>query len=93
MFITEMTGNGFDVVGQVRRDARLYDGPIEKRNKARGRPRKYGEKYTPKRIAHPKRTAVKLNLNDKMQMVRYRGTNSTGSFSRWTVSASSLERV
>ena len=71
VFIKEMTRNGFDVIGQVRRD-RLYDEPIEKKKKARGRPRKYGEKYTPKRIAHLKRTTAELNLYGKKQTVRYR---------------------
>jgi len=73
VFITEMTGNGFDVVGQVRRDTRLYDRPIlNTQKKSRGRPRKYGEKYTPKRVAHLKRTTVDLDLYGKKQTVRYR---------------------
>ena len=72
VFIKEMTRNGFDVIGQVRRDTRLYVEPIEKKKKARGRPRKYGEKYTSKRTVHLKRTEAELNLYGKKQMVRYR---------------------
>jgi hypothetical protein len=39
----------FQVIGQVRRDTALYDLPIQ--TGKRGRPRKYGDKYTPERIA------------------------------------------
>jgi transposase len=38
----------------------------------RGCPRKYGKKYTPKRIAHVKRKVATLKLYDKEQVVRYR---------------------
>ncbi|WP_419588862.1 hypothetical protein, partial [Thiolapillus sp.] len=40
-----------DVIGQVRIDTRLYDEPPKRKKGQRGRPRKYGRKYTPKRIA------------------------------------------
>ncbi len=41
--------NGIHVIGQVRKDTALYD--IPKRTGKRGRPRKYGDKYTPERVA------------------------------------------
>jgi hypothetical protein len=41
--------NGIHIIGQVRKDTALYD--IPKRTGKRGRPRKYGDKYTPQRIA------------------------------------------
>jgi len=62
LFIESMLSRGFDVIGQVRIDTRLYDVPKMPVTKQRGRPRKYGEKYTPKRIAHLKRTEVTLSL-------------------------------
>ncbi len=52
IFIESMLSRGFNVIGQVRIDTRLYDMPIYKREKQRGRPRKYGAKYTSKRVAH-----------------------------------------
>lgn len=72
VFIESMQSRGFDVIGQVRIDTRLYDIPKKPLSKPRGRPRKYGEKYTPKRIAHLKRTEVTLPLYGKDQLVRYR---------------------
>ena len=71
-FIEAMLRHGFDVIGQVRIDTRLYDEPKRKQKRQRGRPRKYGEKYTPKRIAHLKKTEVTLWLYGKEQTVRYR---------------------
>jgi len=72
VFIESMLQRQFDVIGQARIDTRLYDEPVKKRIKQRGRPRKYGQKYTPKRIAHLKRTVVTLSLYGKQQVVRYR---------------------
>ena len=72
LFIESMLQRGFHVIGQIRIDTRLYDEPVKKRKKQRGRPRKYGDKYTPKRIAHLKRTVVTLPLYGKEQTVRYR---------------------
>lgn len=71
-FIESMQQRGFDVIGQVRRDTRLYEAPPKRKQGQRGRPRKYGEKYTPKRIAHFKRTGVTLPLYGRSQDVRYR---------------------
>ena len=72
IFIESMLNRGFDVIGQVRIDTRLYDVPKTPSKKQRGRPRKYGEKYTPKRMAHLKRIEVTLSLYGKDQVVRYR---------------------
>lgn len=46
--------------------------PPRKKKGQRGRPRKYGEKYTAKRIAHLKRTEATLKLYGKEQTVRHR---------------------
>ena len=40
--------NGIHVIGQVRKDTALYD--IPERTGKRGRPGKYGDKFTPERI-------------------------------------------
>lgn len=71
-FIESMQKRGFHVIGQIRIDTRLYDEPPSRKKGQRGRTRKYGEKYTPKRIAHLKRTEVTLKLYGKEQVVRYR---------------------
>ncbi len=71
-FIDSMQQRGFDVIGQARIDTRLYDEPPRKKQGQRGRPRKYGKKYTPKRIAHLKRTEATLTLYGKEQTVRHR---------------------
>ena len=71
-FIASMQGRGFEVIGQVRIDTRLYDEPGPRKQGQRGRTRKYGDKYTPKRIAHLKRRVVTLKLYGKEQAVRYR---------------------
>ena len=70
-FIESMQQRRFDVIGQVRIDTRLYDEPPPRKPGQRGRPRKYGEKYTPKRIAHLQRTVTTLKLYGKEQVVRY----------------------
>ena len=49
--ISTMLNRGFDVIGQVRRDTRLYDVPAPRLENQRGRSRKYGEKLTPEQAA------------------------------------------
>lgn len=71
-FIASMLQRGFDVIGQARIDTRLYDEPAPRKKGQRGRTRKYGEKYTPKRIAHLKKTVATLRLYGKEQTLRYR---------------------
>ena len=44
-FLREVRKRGFHAIGQVRKDTALYTMPIQRTG--RGRPRKYGEKYTP----------------------------------------------
>lgn len=50
-FLQSMLSCGFDVIGQVRIDTRLYDEPPAREPGKRGRPRKYGEKWTAERLA------------------------------------------
>ena len=61
-FIQSILSRGFDAIGQIRIDTRLYDEPPKKKTRLRGRPRKYGDKYTKKRIAHLKKSEVTLKL-------------------------------
>ncbi|WP_139225287.1 transposase [Nitrosomonas sp. Nm34] len=46
-FISTMLNRGFHVIGQVRRDTRLYNLPAPRLERQRGRSRQYGEKLTP----------------------------------------------
>jgi DDE superfamily endonuclease len=70
--ISAMLNRGFNVIGQVRRDTRLHDMPVPRREGQRGRSRKYGEKYTPERIEHLDRWIATLNIYGKEQRVRLR---------------------
>ena len=72
VFIQAMGKRGFHVIGQARKDTRLYDEPKQSKIKRRGRPRAYGEKVTAKRVAHfPKKEAA-LKVYGQTQTVRYR---------------------
>lgn len=71
-FIQSMIGRGIEVIGQIRIDTRLYDVPPPRPSGQRGRPRKYGTKYTPEKIQTLKPTCTTLNLYGKHQPLRYR---------------------
>lgn len=72
IFIESMRHRNFHVIGQARIDTRLYEEPKPKKKGERGRPRKYGDKYTPTRIAHFKKTEATFKLYGKDQVLRYR---------------------
>jgi hypothetical protein len=72
VFIQDMLSHNFNVIGQIRIDTGLYDEPAKREAPTSGRPPKYGEQYTPKRIVHLKRTTAVLTLHGKPQKVRYR---------------------
>lgn len=61
---------GFQVFGHVRKDTALYRAP--KKSGKRGRPRKYGEKYTPNVVSKLPATWIKLFVYGKLRWVRYR---------------------
>ncbi len=67
-----MNAYGFTVIGQARIDTRLYEEPPVRKLRQRGRSRKYGERYTPQRVAHFTKTEAALKLYGKEQKVRYR---------------------
>lgn len=71
-FIEAMLSRGFHVIGQVHIDTRLYAEPPQRRPGQPGRPRKYGEKYTPERVAQLERTETTLHLHGREQAMRYR---------------------
>ena len=73
-FIEPMLSLDFAVIGQVRIDTALYDRPPERMPGQRGRPRKYGEKYTQSRIEKLPYTEATVPLYGKQQTIRYRTT-------------------
>ncbi len=62
--------SGMQVIGQVRKDTALFRIPIQ--STKRGRPRKYGAKYTPADIEKLPITPAELFIYGKLQWVRYR---------------------
>jgi DDE superfamily endonuclease len=63
---------GHTVIGCVRRDLALFDVPKSRGKRQRGRPRKYGARLTPARIAAlPEQRSAEI-LYGKMPVVRYR---------------------
>jgi len=71
-------GSGFHVIGQVRKDTALFCVPDKIRK--RGRPKKYGEKYTPKVIENLPQTWIKLFVYGKLRWVRYRSVIAKARF-------------
>lgn len=64
---------GFQAIGQVRRDTALYDLPGPATGK-RGRPRKYGIRFTADVVAALPEQRQRVLLYGKEQWVRYRNT-------------------
>jgi hypothetical protein len=74
---------GFAVIGQVRRDTALYALPevvVVGDRRRRGRPRRYGLKYTPERVVALPERRVRLWLYGKWQGVRYRSAQVKARF-------------
>jgi len=69
-YLREALKRGFHTIGQVRRDTALYAIPVQQEGK--GRPRKYGEKYTPELVATLREHRRKVFLYGKWQWVHYR---------------------
>lgn len=72
VFIEAMLSHGFTVIGQVRRDTRLYDEPPVPEKKTRGRPKKYGAQITAERCEQLEKTETTIRLYGKDQKLRYR---------------------
>lgn len=63
---------GHTVIGCVRRDLALFDVPTPPRKRRQGRPRKYGARLTPERVAAlPEHRSAEI-LYGKLEVVRYR---------------------
>jgi hypothetical protein len=71
ILMESMLSRGLHALGQARIETRLYDEPPVQKKPTRGRQKKYGEKWTRKRVAHLKKTEVTLMLRGKSQKLRY----------------------
>ena len=74
--------NGIQVIGQVRKDTALYDVP--ERTGKRGRPRKYGDKYTPERIADLPEKRERHFIYGKEQWVHFKSVIARARFLKGT---------
>ena len=68
----------FHAIGQVRRDTALYGMPVL--TGKRGRPAKYGLKYTPERVEELEETVEELWLYGKKQKIHYRSVQCLARF-------------
>ncbi len=73
-------GWGIQVIGQVRRDTALYALPPDPLPGQRGRPRRYGEKYTPEQVAALPEHSERLWLYGRYQRLRYRSVQAKARF-------------
>lgn len=63
---------GYHVIGQVRKDTALYELPPERADKQKGRPRKYGKKYTSEIVADLPLHTGTFFLYGELRKVEYR---------------------
>lgn len=76
---------GHTVIGGVRRDLALFDVPKPPRKRRKGRPRKYGARLTPERVAAlPAQRSAEI-LYGKLAVVRYRTSLVAARFLRGRV--------
>jgi hypothetical protein len=75
-FILPLLNLGVHVIGQVRKDTVLYDGPpqTEGNKRGRGRPRKYGQQWTEQRVKElPIHNAI-ITVQGGCKEIKYRTT-------------------
>jgi len=70
--------NGINVIGQVRKDTALYD--IPERTGKRGRPKKYGDKFSTKRISLLPEKRQLCFIYGKWQWIRYKSVIAKARF-------------
>src|SRR5947209_13622103 len=78
--IEAAVADGHTVIGRVRRDLALYAVPRPPRRRRRGRPRKYGPRMTPERVAAlPVHRSARV-LYGRFEVVRYRSCRVAARF-------------
>ena len=76
--LSYLLASGFHAIGQVRRDTALHDLPVRTRKK--GRPAKYGTKFTEDVVAGLPEHREEVFLYGHKQMVRYRSARCLAKF-------------
>jgi hypothetical protein len=71
---------GLQVIGQVRHDTVLYARPEEPTKQCRGRPRRYGKRYTKAVRESLPVQDVELDIYGKHQVVRYQEVEALARF-------------
>jgi DDE superfamily endonuclease len=83
--IRRAMADGHTVIGCVRRDLALFEVPLPPRQRRPGRPRKYGARLTPARVAAlPVQRSARL-LYGKLALLRYRSCLAAARFLHGTV--------
>src|SRR5664279_5572348 len=78
--IKRAMADGHTVIGCVRRDLALFDVPKPPHKRRQGRPRKYGARLTPTRVAAlPQHRSAQI-LYGKLEVVRYRSCRVAARF-------------
>src|SRR3954449_3643857 len=78
--IERAVADGHTVIGRARRDLALYAVPRPPRRRRRGRPRKYGPRMTPERVAAlPVHRSARV-LYGRFEVVRYRSCRVAARF-------------
>ena len=70
--IQYLLAQDYTVIGQVRRDTRLYEEPVVKKTRGRGRPQQYGKAINWNRVKHTPAEVLKITLCGKAQTVHCR---------------------
>ena len=79
-FVLPLLERGLDVIGQARKDTALFESPEKTTKKTRGRPRKYGNRWTPERVEKlPVKTKI-LDVYGSCKEVKYRSINCLARF-------------
>jgi hypothetical protein len=84
---------GHTVIGCVRRDLALFEVPKPPRKRRKGRPRKYGARLTPERVAALPAQRSAAILYGKLEVVRYRTCLVAARFLRGRVVRARLVKV
>jgi len=79
-FVLPLRKRSIHVIGQVRKDTALFHQPKPKKQKTKGRPRKYGNKLTSKSVARLPKRMAQLTIYGGCKDVTYRSTRCLARF-------------
>jgi hypothetical protein len=79
-FVLPLLMLGLHVIGQARKDTALFESPLPTTRKTRGRPRKYGDRWTPERVKTLPVKTVVLNVYGSCKDVKYRSVKCLARF-------------